>query len=286
MNGENGRAGVDESRWGVQLRYACERERLGPELAKCFIPSHLDTEGEAFLASALKRGPSVWRLRIHRLLTLFFSDFDANALCGLYPVFLLSTPQALALLKAAEQADWSSQRWLDVGAGSGDVSTRVAPLVATLDCTETSRFMARRLRQRGFNCWLGRVGEGADGDPLLTPNGYGVISLFNVIDRASRPKALLRAAVQHLPVGGTLVLSTPLPYDPFYYAGSVTRAPEESLRIAAESWEEALGELWRHELEPLGLTPGAVTRVPYLSGGDAKHPAYVLDSAVLVCRKL
>jgi hypothetical protein len=36
----------------------------------------------------------------------------------------------------------------------------------------------------------------------------------------------------------------------------------------------------------LGLTLGAVTRTPYLSGGDAQHPAYVLDSAVLACMKI
>lgn len=81
------------------------------------------------------------------------------------------------------------------------------------------------------------------------------------------------------------MLSTPLPYAPFYYAGSTTREPEERLQLQAEGWEEQLGELWRFELAPLGLTLDAFTRVPYLSGGDARHPAIVLDSAVLVCRK-
>jgi SAM-dependent methyltransferase len=283
---DSDRTGFDESRWGVPLRYACDRRRLGPELAERFIPSHLDTEGEAFLASALKRGPGAWRLRAHRLLTLFVSDFDANALLGMYPVFLLSTPQALVLLKAAQHGNLSETRWLDVGAGSGDVTTRVTPLAHSVDCTETSRFMARRLRQRGFNCWRGRVGEGAAGDPLANANAYGVISLFNVLDRTSRPRALLRAAVAHLPVGGALVLSVPLPYEPFFYVGSATREPEERLEIDAEHWEEALGQLWRHELLPLGLSLGAVTRVPYLSGGDAKSPTYVFDSAVLICKKL
>jgi hypothetical protein len=83
-----------------------------------------------------------------------------------------------------------------------------------------------------------------------------------------------------------LLLSTPLPYQPFFYAGGISRDPEERLEIHAEGWEAALVELWRHELEPLGLTLSAVTRTPYLSGGDAQHQAYVLDSAVLACMKV
>lgn len=279
------RIGVDENRWGLELRYACDPRRLGPELAECFIPSQLDTEGEAFLVSALTRGPAARKLRLHRLLSLFLSDFDANALLGMHPVFLLSTPQALALLEAGRPGPRTEERWLDVGAGSGDVTSRLLPLAQSIDCTETSRFAARALRRRGFGCWLGRVGEGQAGDPLSSAGGYGVISLLNVLDRTARPRALLGAAVRHLPAGGHLVLSTPLPYAPFYFAGSLTHEPEERLRLDAEGWEEQLEELWRRELKPLGLSLGAVTRTPYISGGDARAPAYVLDDAVLVCRK-
>lgn len=285
MDGERDRIGVDETRWGIPLRYSCDPARLGAELAGRFVPSQLDTEGEAFLASALERRPAAWKMRLHRLLTLFVSDFDANALLGVHPVFLLSTPQALALLQAGRSARLTEERWLDVGAGSGDVTTRLAALAADMSCTETSRFMARRLRRRGFRCWLGQVAEGEPLDPLAGDDPFGVISLLNVIDRTNRPRTLLAALTRRLPSGGTLMLSTPLPYAPFYYAGSVTRAPEEQLQIKAEGWEEQLGELWRFELAPLGLTLDAFTRVPYLSGGDGRHPAYVLDNAVLVCRK-
>lgn len=285
MDEERAPLGVDETRWGVPLRYACDPARLGPELCARFVPLQLDTEGEAFLASALERGPARWKMRMQRLLTLFVSDFDANALLGVHPVFLLSTPQALTLLEAGRSSRRTEERWLDVGAGSGDVTTRLAALARDMTCTETSRFMARRLRQRGFRCWRGHVGEGEPLDPLASSDRFGVISLLNVIDRTTRPRALLGAITRQLPSGGTLILSTPLPYAPFYYAGSVTRAPEEQLQIKAEGWEEQLGELWRFELAPLGLTLDAFTRVPYLSGGDARHPAYVLDAAVLVCRK-
>lgn len=278
------RNGVDETRLGVKLEFACDLERLG-ELAHCFVPSELDAEGEAFLVTTLGRRHTRLGSWVHRALTLFLSDFDANALLGMYPVFLLSTPGALRLVEAARPGGVSGARWLDIGAGSGDVTTRVAALADSMQCSETSRYMARRLRRRGFSCWLGSVGEGEPGDPLLHEPPFDVVSLFNVIDRAPRPRSLLQAVAQGLPSRGLLLLSTPLPFAPFYYAGSVTRDPLEKLNVASEGWEDALAELWRNELAPLGLELRAVTRLPYLSGGDVHHPAYVLDAAVLVCEK-
>jgi SAM-dependent methyltransferase len=284
MDGQPVPNGVDDHRLGVELRYAADLARLGA-LAERFVPSQLDTEGEAFLAAALRRDHSRAGYWAHRALTSFLSDFDANALLGMYPVFLLSTPQALRLIETARPGGVGTGRWLDIGAGSGDVTTRVAPLVETIECTETSRQMARRLRRRGLTCWLGRAGEGAAGDPLERAGKFDVISLFNVIDRAARPRSLLARVVQQLPAGGLLMLATPLPYAPFYYDGAAARAPLETLAVQAERWEDALDQLWRRELLPLGLELRALTRLPYLSGGDVRHPAYVLDDAVIVCEK-
>ena len=284
MDGSAGH-GIDDDRYGVELRYACELERLGA-LAPRFIPSQLDAEGEAFLATALARRHTRAGAWAHRALTLLLSDFDANGLLGMYPVFLLSTPQALRLLAAGRPGGPSEARMLDIGAGSGDVTTRLAPLVGAIECTEASRFMARRLRRRGFPCWHGRVGEGTPGDPLAGDARYDLIALLNVIDRASKPRSLLAGVARRLPPGGLLLLATPLPYDPFYYAGPATLAPEEKLDVTAERWEDATLELWQNELAPLGFELRALTRLPYLSGGDAQHPAYVLDDVVLVCEKV
>src|SRR6185295_6533304 len=118
-----------------------------------------------------------------------------------------------------------------------------------------------------------------------TDGPFDVISLCNVIDRSDRPRSLLSAVAQRLAPGGLLLLATPLPYSPFVYAGAVTRDPTEKLKIESEPFEEAVVELWRNELAPLDLELRALTRLPYLSGGDAQYPAYVLDDAVLVCAK-
>jgi SAM-dependent methyltransferase len=284
MSGADGRAGSDETRWGVPLRYASDVGRLA-ELGDRFLPSRLDTEGEAFLATQLGRAYRTSALRLHRLLSMFMSDFDVNGLLGMYPVFLLSTPMALELLEKTAGSSIADRRLLDIGAGSGDVTTRLLPLVSHVDCTETSRFMARRLRRRGFSCFHGAAGEGSAGDPLRAQPAYDIVSLLNVIDRTSRPRSLLRAIAAHLEPGGILLLSTPLPLESVVYHGGGTRAPEEALAIKAEAWEDAVLELWRKELAPLGFELGALTRAPYLSGGDALQPAYILDAAVLACRK-
>lgn len=278
------RDGVDVTRFGNELKFACKLERLG-ELGRCFVPSDLDAEGEAFLVSTMERTHRRLAYWVHRALTLVVSDFDANALLGMYPVFLLSTPGALRLVEAARPGGVSGARWLDVGAGSGDVTTRIAPLAESIQCTEASRQMARRLRRRGFECWVGHVGEGNSGDPLLQEPPFEVVSLFNVIDRAARPRSLLAAVAARLPSRGLLLLATPLPFAPFYYDGSVTREPLEKLAVTSERWEDAVGELWRNELAPLGLTLRAFTRLPYLSGGDVKCPGYILDDALFVCEK-
>ena len=38
-------------------------------------------------------------------------------------------------------------------------------------------------------------------------------------------------------------------------------------------------------LERTGLTVQAITRAPYLSGGDRHHPLYVLDAAIIVATR-
>lgn len=269
--------GQDRDDLGIRLCYRVDPDKLG-NLEAAFVPLSLDPEGEAFIAAALQHKYRRIVLGAHRLLTLFLSDFDTNALLGCHPVFLLSTPQGRALL-----GDTSKNQLLDVGAGSGDISTRLAPLFDSIECTETSTGMARRLRKRGLPCWQGSVGEGQSDDPLQ--GGHQIVSLLNVIDRCQQPRKLLRTIVEHLPIGGRLLLATPLPFDPFYYRGGKTLPPEDALEIDSPVWETAVCQLVERHLVPLGLTIEVVSRAPYLSGGNANHPLYLLDDAILICRK-
>jgi hypothetical protein len=92
---------------------------------------------------------------------------------------------------------------------------------------------------------------------------------------------MLRAALEALAPGGTLVVSMPLPYDPCWYDGPRTREPLERLPLRALDWESAVVELATH-LEDHGGRVLCLTRAPYLSGGDRHEPLYVLDAVIMV----
>jgi hypothetical protein len=75
-----------------------------------------------------------------------------------------------------------------------------------------------------------------------------------------------------------------LPYEPFVYDGSGTREPSERLDLNVSDWESAVALFCSQVLEPLGLEVMAISRAPYLSGGDDRQPLYELDDALVVSR--
>jgi SAM-dependent methyltransferase len=207
------------------------------------------------------------------------SDFDANGLLGMYPMHLLGTEQWRALLPWAEGA-----RHLDVGAGSGDVTRTLRPLTSETVTTETSRVMARNLRRQGFRCFESDLARTSVPEPP-----YGLITCLNVIDRCARPVTLLERLARALSPGGTLVIATPFPFDPFVYDGSRSLSQDEKLDIDAagpQAWERSVSKLAAHVRARLGLSVEALSRVPYLCQGDADKALYVLDDALLVCRSV
>jgi hypothetical protein len=106
-----------------------------------------------------------------------------------------------------------------------------------------------------------------------------------VLDRCARPRTLLKRALDALKPEGLLVVALAFPYKPFYYDGPRALDPEEVLPCHATDWETNLVTLVRDVFEPLGLSPIAWARAPYLSAGDSKRELYVLDDAVLVLRR-
>jgi len=183
---------------------------------------------------------------------------------------LLGTSQWKELLGAP-----AGLRHLDVGAGSGDITRTIAPLAAETVTTEVSKMMARNLRRAGFRCLEADLARAPVPDPP-----YDLVTCLNVLDRCERPRSLLANLTRALSPGGRLVLATPLPFDPFVYAGARSKDPVEQLDLPRDSWEPSVARLATTVLEPLGLTVEAVSRVPYLCRGDADRPLYVLDDAL------
>lgn len=261
---------------GTRLIYAVDLERWPESLASRHVRLCLDDETRAFVAGAGRTRSGVLKTLGHRLLRPFLSDFDINGLLGTYPLFCLSRAQWRQLLPGA------GGRLLDVGAGNGDVTARLADdRFDEVAVTETSRAMARSLTRRGYRCH--RI-DLADHEVPAPP--YDVISCLNVLDRCDRPRTLLERAASALNHRGRLVVATPLPLNPFVYEGGSTREPEERLVCPDRSWHDAASSLYRHELAPLGLSLASVSRAPYLSAGDSRRPLYVLDDAIFVLRRV
>ena len=259
-----------------RLRYDCDLALLPAALAHAFVPLADDEATRAFVA---QRPHGALKTLARGALGRVLSDYDANALLDFYPMHLLSTAQWRTLLGEDVGA-----RLLDVGAGSGDVLSALAPLFREVTTTETSRGMARKLRARGYTCHAVDLAEAALPSESAS---FDVVSLLHVLDRARRPLTLLERAAALVAPGGRLVVATPLPLSTHVHVAGGTVDAEEVLPTDddARTWEPALCSLVTRVLAPLQLTVERVTRAPYLSRGDTDAPLYVLDDALVVLRK-
>lgn len=258
---------------GLLGRYAANVENLA-RIGAPFVELGIDEATSLYLdGSKLVRHGRI-KTFLHRSLRAFFSDFDINGWLGTYPMHVLSTAQWETLLGGRPGG-----RLLDVGSGRGDVTSELARLFDETITTETSKPMARRLRQRGFESWVGDLVS-----MEFDEGTFDAVSLLNVLDRCERPLSLLGRARRALRPGGLLLIALVLPYRPFVYRDGVPAPPLERLPIAAESFEDAATEFVLHGLLALGLEVIAVSRAPYLSGGDAHRALYELDDLLLVCR--
>lgn len=79
---------------------------------------------------------------------LFCSRTDTNAFLGRGQMFVLSTEQLRQLL----ETDFVGGDMLDIGAGDGNTTCKLAPLFDAVFTTEVSDPMTRVLNQRGLNC--------------------------------------------------------------------------------------------------------------------------------------
>lgn len=134
---------------------------------------------------------------------------------------------------ASSSPERAAFRMLDVGAGDGAVTVSVCrALRVGLDhvvATEASAPMARALRARGIHavetCSL-------EHEDVLRHAPYDIITVFNVLDRADDPAALLRQVRTLLkPRTGLLVVAVVLPFRPMVEDGSSKRAPARPLLL-------------------------------------------------------
>lgn len=262
------------SQAGLKLRYGADLARLHGAGAP-FTQLRLDQETADYVAQSEAARHGRFLTWVHQLLRSFLSDFDINGILGTYPMHVLSTAQWETLIGRP------GGRLLDVGAGRGDATAKLAQLFDEIVVTETSKAMQKRLRRQGYECLSEDIAESKD-----LAEQFDAVSLLNVLDRCDRPLSLLGTARSALKPGGLLLIALVLPYRPFVYDQGAPRAPAERLAITTEEWELSVCELVNTCLLPLGLEVVTLSRAPYLSGGDANHALYELDDVIVVCRAI
>tara|TARA_B110000208_G_scaffold179351_1_gene228092 strand:- start:1745 stop:2734 length:990 start_codon:yes stop_codon:yes gene_type:complete len=268
--------------------YAIRQSRLPASIARLVVPLNQDDSSTAaFIDECVHTSPPrCWKSYAAACLRVCFSVTTANGAVGRGQMHVLSTAQLRTILLAVRSTQPPStkssrrQRLLDVGAGDGTVTAQLAPLFDEVVTTEVSSSMARSLRARRWRCV-----QTADLAELLPSEAgrYDVVTLLNLLDRCSQPRALLTAAKTLLAPDGVLLIAVVLPFEPFVERGPCKLRPAERLPILARDFEGAVAEIVRDVLAPAGLAARVVSRVPYLCKGDMTSKYYVISDAIVAC---
>jgi SAM-dependent methyltransferase len=263
---------------GIAKLVTSANPKLLGSYAERFRELPVDAEWLNEVAALTKARHGLLRTYAQRFARLYLSDFDANALTGMYRMQLLPSGAWQRLFDGRPGG-----RLLDVGAGVGDVTVVLAESFDEVETTEVSRGMGRRLRRRGLRCHVVDLTQAE-----LAAPAFDAVALLNVLDRCDKPYTLLRNCLTLLKPGGRLIVALALPYRPFYFLGPTTPDPLERLACdvgAAGTWEDGARRLLERDLLPLGLRLECFARAPYLSAGDSRKPLYELDDVVAVLSK-
>ncbi|EQC41232.1 hypothetical protein SDRG_01207 [Saprolegnia diclina VS20] len=281
---EASRRAKDPSLGLPKLIYSVNLDRVGEYLKSKFLPLDCDDETQEFLNSC--HDTSMFRTVASRFLNMFYSVTDTNGMLGRGQMFVFSRAHAQSMFAFPDNK--CGGKLLDIGAGDGNVTERLAPFVDEIRTTEVSLPMVKVLNAKGFNCT-----HTTDlSHPDIATNGpYHIISLLNVLDRADTPLTLLRQIHDLLHPDGVLLIAVVLPFSAFVEVGTQKLPPSEPLPMDGglcrerASFEDAARIMADRVFSPNGFKVKSFSRVPYLCRGDISQPYYVLCDALFTLEK-
>ncbi|WAR11794.1 METL9-like protein, partial [Mya arenaria] len=227
--------------------YSVDHSRLPEWMCDHFVQLSEDSETRDFLENCYEKSDWVVTQIYHSLAKAFLSW-----LLGRGSMFVFSRSHFQQLLGVS--ADWRASNLLDLGAGDGKVTEKMASFFSKVYVTETSPTMVSRLQEKqyrvlGIDQW--------DNGSLQ----YDVISCLNLLDRCDRPMSILRSMRRVLAPGGR---------------------PTERLNIDGATFEAQCESMVRDVFRPAGFSLLHFSRVPYLCEGDLHSSFYVLNDTVFV----
>lgn len=277
---------VDKLSTVISRHYRLDEKQLSAVFRPAFRGLSIDAETQQFL----KNNKPNWFIDLcARVLRWFMSLTDANAMLGRGQMFVISSQQARELLAGAVAGQSPSHlKLLDVGAGDGGVTSRLAPMFGSIHATEVSAPMCKRLKSRGYE--VTRTFTLAS-HVFPADHVFDVVSIFNVLDRCDHPLDLLRDAARLVKTdNGRILIAVVLPFSEFVEDGTARRGPHGALPMKGArcgdgvTFEASLDALLTRAIVPLGLVVERIARVPYLCRGDSINPFYVLSDAIIVLR--
>jgi ubiquinone/menaquinone biosynthesis C-methylase UbiE len=185
-------------------------------------------------------------------------------------------------------------RLLDVGAGDGNVTKSFAPFFKNIVSTEVSSYMAKRLREKGYQVAETPFISSDSHEYFRDSNSekFDCIMMMNLLDRCDHPLSMLQDAKRLLNKGpdsnSCIVIALVLPFSDFVEDGVKRRRPLGPLPMMGArckdnaSFEQSLSHFLTRCVAPLGLQVEQISKVPYLCRGDNQSPYYVLNDAILV----
>lgn len=272
------------------LRYSINLDLMSLDLRASFVQSQQDEETTEFLRAA-RQQHTVTGGCSDLLYGTILSRTSANALTFRGGMFVLSRDNARRLIHGAmppaeEPAMGSGKErkrtLIDIGAGDGGVTKRMAWLFDSVSATEASYPMQWRLWKEGYTVVR---------DLSKTREQYDCVALMNVLDRADKPLSLLQEMQRLMKPGGIAVLAVVLPWCPFVEVGNRQQAPTEVLPMVGgrcgdkAPFEHCVQLMADTVLKPAGFEIIRWTRVPYLCEGGNESQYYALDDALFVMRR-
>ncbi|BFG05436.1 methyltransferase-like protein 9 [Drosophila madeirensis] len=286
FHNDNSLDNIDTRRW-YSLAHS-----LPPRFQSKFVPlEQPDSTTVHWLERTKLLSANIWMHLWHALarsiLQFFMTQTDINGFLKRGSMFILSEDQFNKLLVAGGfTASSEPVTLLDIGAGDGEISLRVANTVAELSgnadlrvfATEASWTMRDRLKKLNFNV-ITEIGGLQNMELILC---------LNVLDRCFDPFKLLEDIRSTLAPGGRAVIALVLPYM-HYVETNTSHLPIRPLLESSSNGRQASFEeeatKFMELLENCGFNVESWTKAPYLCEGDLHQSFYWLIDLIVVISK-
>ncbi|XP_060079923.1 protein-L-histidine N-pros-methyltransferase-like [Ylistrum balloti] len=259
--------------------YSINTTILPEGLCNKVIQFNQDEQTDQFLDTCYEKADWIFTQIGHSLskslLSWFMTGTSVNGLLHRGSMFVFSDSQLQQLLQIDDS--YRGQSMIDLGAGDGMVTEKMAKYFDTVYTTEVSFAMRWRLQGKGYR--LLDIDEWGDGS-----RKYDLIGCLNLLDRCDKPITILHTIKKSLTPSGQAIVAVVLPFRPYVEQGSADHRPTENIRIEGKTFEEQCKNFIESVFEPAGFVVEKFTKLPYLCEGDMHQSFYMLQDAVFVLK--